>query len=164
MRRRTAGNMVLEAALWIPFLVLLIVGTVQFGKITYVYYTLKKTVYSAARYLSLQQGVNFCDLTNDPNTTAAIQFAITGATDGSGTPLIPSLTPDMFEVTTQCVDPATGVPSPCGNSGCPAVAQRPDYIMVSMPTGYLVQPRIPIVTLEPIALRPFVLVPFGGTT
>jgi Flp pilus assembly protein TadG len=164
MRRRTAGNMALEAALWIPFLVLLIVGMVQFGKITYVYYTLKKTVYSAARYLSLQQGVNFCDLANDPNVTAAIQFAITGSTDGSGTPLIPTLAPDMFEVTTQCVDPASGVAGPCNTGGCPTVAQRPDYIMVSMPSGYLVQPRIPMVTLEPILLHPYVLVPFGGTT
>ncbi len=164
MRRRTRGNMAIEAALWIPFLVLLIVGTVQFGKITYLYYSLKKSVYSAARYLSLQQGVNFCDLTNDANVTAAIQFAITGTTDGSATPLIENLTPDMFQVTTQCVDPASGVPGPCNNGGCPAVAQRPDYIMVSMPNGYPVQPRIPLVTLDPIQLHPYALVPFGGTS
>ena len=164
MRRRTRGNMVLEAALWIPILVLLIVGMVQFGKITYVYYTLRKTVYSAARYLSLEQGVNFCDLANDANVTAAIQFAITGATDGSGTPLISNLTADMFEVTAQCVDPATGVGGACANAGCPAISTAPDYIMVSMPNGYEVTPRIPVVTLPTITLRPYVLVPFGGTT
>jgi TadE-like protein len=163
MRRRAAGNMAIEAAMWIPFMVLLLVGMVQFGKVTYLYYTLKKTVYSAARYLSLQQGVNFCDLTNDANVTAALQFAITGTTDGSGTPLIANLTPDMFQVSTQCVDPTSGVPGPCDTGGCPAVARRPDYILVSMPNGYLVQPRIPLVTLDPIPLRPFVLVPFGGT-
>ena len=61
------GNMVLEAALWIPVIVLLLVGMVQIGKVTYLYYSLKKAVYSAARYISVQQGVNFCDLSTDPN-------------------------------------------------------------------------------------------------
>ena len=164
MRRRQRGNMVLEAALWIPVMVLLIVGMIQFGKITYLYYTLRKSVYTAARYLSLQQGVNFCDLADDPNVTAAIQLAITGTTDGSGTPLVSNLTPDLFQVTAQCVDPASGVAGPCDMSACPTISPRPDYIMVSMPTGYPVQPRIPVVTLNPIQLRPFVLVPFGGTT
>jgi hypothetical protein len=161
--KRRRGNMILEAALWIPIMVLLLVGMVQFGKITYVYYTLRKSVYSAARYLSLQLGVNFCDLANDPNVAAAIQFALTGATDGSGVPLIANLTPDMLQVTTQCVDPASGAPGPCSDTGCPTLATRPDYIMVSIPNGYPVQPRIPIVTLDPIRLRPYVLVPFGGT-
>ncbi len=156
--------MALEALLWIPVMVLLIVGMVQFGKITYTYYTLRKAVYSAARYLAVQQGVNFCDPANDAAINAAIQFAITGSSDGSGTPVVTNLTPDMFQVTTQCVDPATGVAGACDTSGCPAVTARPDYIMVSMPNGYLVQPRIPIVTLDPILLRPYVLVPFGGTT
>jgi hypothetical protein len=44
------------------------------------------------------------------------------------------------------------------------VSQRPDYILVTMPTGYMVRPRIPFITLDPIALRPFVMVPFGGTS
>ena len=156
--------MAIEAALWIPVMVLLIVGMVQFGKITYLYYTLKKTVYSAARYLSLQPGTNFCDLGADANVTAAINFALTNSTDGSGTPLIPNLTPDMLQVTTQCVDPASGVAGPCDTSGCPAIARRPDYIMVGIPNGYVVQPRIPMTTLDPILLRPWALVPFGGTT
>jgi hypothetical protein len=156
--------MILEAALFIPIIVLLIVGMVQFGKITYLYFSLRKAVYSAARYLSVQQGVNFCDLTNDPNVTAAIQFAITGTADGSGTPLITNLTPDMFQVTTQCVDPVSGAVGACANPGCPTVAQRPDYIMVSLPGGYQVSPRIPVVTLQPFNLYPYVTVPFGGTT
>lgn len=156
--------MVIEAALWIPVIVLLLVAMVQVGKITYLYYSLKKSVYSAARYLSVQQGVNFCDLTNDPNVAAALQFAVTGTTDGSAPPLISNLTTDMFTVSAECVDAATGAPGPCGNPGCPAVSQRPDYILVTMPTGYLVHPRIPLITLDPIPLRPFVMVPFGGTS
>jgi len=38
MRRRCGGNAVLETALWVPVLVLLMVGMLQFGKITYLYY------------------------------------------------------------------------------------------------------------------------------
>ena len=72
--------MILEAALFIPILVLLLVGMVQIGKITYLYYTLKKIVYSAARQISVQQGVNFCDIANDANAIAAINFAITDST------------------------------------------------------------------------------------
>lgn len=158
MRRRCRGNMIIEAALWIPVLVLLIVAMVQVGKVTYLYYALKKSVYSAARYLSIQQGVNFCDLAGDPSVAAALQLAVTGTTDGSGTPLISNLTTDMFTVSAQCGD------GPCSTSGCPAISPRPDYIMVSMPAGYVIQPRIPLVTLDPIPLRPFVIMPFGGTT
>jgi hypothetical protein len=156
--------MLVEAALWIPLMVLLIVGMVQVGKITYLYYSLKKSVYSAARFLSLQQGVNLCDLANDPSVTAALQFAVTGTSDGSAPALISNLTTDMFTVSAECVDPNTGAPGPCANAGCPTVATRPDYILVTMPIGYQVQPRIPFITLNPIALRPFVMVPFGGTS
>jgi hypothetical protein len=154
--------MLLEAALWIPVMTLLIVGMVQFGKLTYVYYTLRKAVYSAARYLAVQPGVNFCDLAADTNVTAAIQFAISGASDGSGTPLISSLTADMFQVTAQCVDPGTGVAGACSETGCPLVPTRPDYIMVSMPTGYEYRLRIPVVTLDPVPLRPYALVAYEG--
>ena len=101
---------------------------------------------------------NFCDLAGDPSVAAALQLAVTGTTDGSGTPLISNLTTDMFTVSAQCGD------GPCSTSGCPAISPRPDYIMVSMPAGYVIQPRIPLVTLDPIPLRPFVIMPFGGTT
>jgi len=162
MRRRgQRGNMVLEAALIIPILVLLLVGMVQIGKITYVYYTLKKIVYSAARQISVQQGVNFCDLTNDANATAAINFAIT---DSTGAPIISNLTADMLAITTECTAPGdpTAAPVPCDVSACPTIGQRPDYVVVTIPNGYLVTPRIPFLNLDPIPLRPSATVPFGG--
>jgi hypothetical protein len=162
MRRRN-GNMVLETALWTLLLTVLIVGMMQIGKITYLYYTLKKTVYSAARYLAVQQGTNYCDQA-DTNIQAAIQFALTGTADGSGTPLIPNLTPDMLQVTAECVDPATGAPGPCDLGGCDGVGggPRPDFIVVTIPNGYLVHPRIPFLSIDPIPLKPTVVVPAGG--
>ena len=161
MRRRARGNVAVEAALFIPILVLLIVGMIQFGKITYQYYVLKKILYGAARELSLQQGVNFCDLANDAAAQAAIQFALT---DSTGTLLIPNLTPGMLLITTACATPGdpTAPPGPCDSAGCPAISGRPDFVMVSIPEGYQVRPRIPIVELQPILLRPAVTLPFGG--
>src|SRR5689334_9436053 len=82
-RRRCArrrGNMVFEAVLWLPVLLLLIVGMVQLGKISYIYLTLKKTLYAVGTYAAQQQGVNFCTDTNDV-ITAAKNFALTGTTD-----------------------------------------------------------------------------------
>ena len=164
MRRTCRGSMVVETALWIPVLVLLISGIIQFGKITYIYYTLRKTVYTAAGYLAQQQGTNFCDLANDANTQAALNFAVTGTTDGSAPALVSNLTPAMLQVTLECVDPSSGVPSVCANPGCGSDvgAERPDYIVVGIPGGFPVQPRIPFITLEPVALSPSAAVPFGG--
>jgi len=162
MMRARNGNMVLEAALWTLFMTVLTVGMVRFGKITYLYYTLKKTVYSAARYLATEQGTNYCNPA-DPNIQAAIEFALTGTSDGTGQPLIANLTADMLQVTAECVDPVSGSPGPCA-VGCddPAVGLVPDYIVVSIPNGYPVLPGIPFLTLAPIPLKPSVVVPASG--
>jgi TadE-like protein len=160
IRRGRGGNMVLEAAMWLPILFLLIVGMEQIGKITYLYYVLKKIEYAAARDLSVQPGVDFCN-TAGGAIQAAIQFAITDPSTAQ--PLISNLTADMFQVSTICLD-ATGAPGACNTSGCNGLtgAQRPDFVTVSIPNGYTVQPRIPYITLNPIALAPSVTVPFNG--
>ena len=88
MRRGRRGNMVVELAMWLPVLFLLIAGIIQFGKITYLYYTLRKIEYTIARSVSIGSGVNFCPDAGDPVIQGAIQFALTGTTDGSGPPLV----------------------------------------------------------------------------
>lgn len=163
MRRRGSGSVTVETAIFLPLMMLLIVGMIQFGKITYTYYALRNAVYTAARYLSVQKGTNFCDPA-DPNITAALNLAVTGTTDASGTPLISNLTPDMLQVTTECI--VNGAVSTCDTSGCgisPSLAQRPDYVAVTIPNGYMVTPRLPFTTLSPIQLSPSALAPFGGT-
>ena len=163
-RSRRSGSIAVETALWLPVLFLLIGGTVQFGKITYTYYTLQKIVNSAASYLAVQNGVNFCPDAGDANITNAFNFALTGTTDGSGTPLVTGLTADMLSVTTQCIDPVTGALGDCAVSGCgtPVGAQRPDIITVSMPDGFVIQPRLPYMLVDPIPLRPKAVVAYGG--
>jgi Flp pilus assembly protein TadG len=159
--------MAIEVAMWLPVLLLLLMGMEQFGKITYQYYQLKKNLYSAAQYLARQQGVDFCSLTSDANVLAAIRFAMTGGTDGTATSQFPSLTTDTILVRTECVDATSGTLSTCSTSGCGGTvvvgAQRPDYIVISIPDGYQVTPKIPYMTLDPILLKPLVRVPFGGT-
>ena len=161
---RRSGSVAVEVALWMPILFLLIGGTVQIGKITYTYYTLQKIVNTAASYLAVQNGVNFCPDAGDANITAAFQFALTGTTDGSGTPIIPELTADMLTVASQCIDPVTLALGDCAVSGCgtPVGAQRPDFITVTIPNGFVMQPRIPYLLVDPIPLRPRAVMAYGG--
>ena len=163
MRRRAKGNVALETAMFIPILLLLIVGMVQIGKVTYLYYTLKKIVYAAARQVAVQQSVNFCDVTNDQTAQTAINFALN---DTSGTPIVANLT--ALQITTQCTDPAAvgGAMIPCDTSNCDAlsVAARPDFVTVSIPGGYPVNVLIPFISPIPVTLNPTVTVPFGGVS
>jgi Flp pilus assembly protein TadG len=161
MRRRRRGNSVLETAMWMPVLLLLIVGMIQLGKLTYLDYVLNKIVYNAARNLATGQNLNFCD-PGDPATAAAISGAINDP--ATSQPLIANLTADMLVVTTQCLD-ATGAIGTCDVSGCQGVAgaQRPDYVTVAITNGYSFPIRIPFINLDPILLRPSATSPFGGS-
>ena len=156
--------MILEAAMWIPIATLLLVGMAQIGKITYTYYTLRKTIYTIAQYVSSQQGANFCD-TADTVIAAGINLGVTGTTDGTGTPLITGLTADMITVTPELYDPATQTLAAWDGNGCDNVAgaATPQFIVVSIPNGYLIRPRIPLLpVLDAIPLKPVVKVPYGG--
>jgi hypothetical protein len=166
MRRGRGGNTVVEVALWMPVILLLISGVIQFGKITYLYYTLRKIEYGIARSVAIGSGINFCPDAGDTLIQGAIEFAVTGTSDGSGTPLVWNLTPAMISVTTECLDPGTGLPGPCNTSGCDgaAGAQRPDYVVVTIPDGYPVELRIPFIQLAPFQFKPTVAVPFGGVS
>jgi len=164
--RSRRGNTVLEAALFIPILVTLLVSLEQLGKLTYTYYTLKKTLYTAARYIGTQQGVNFCDAA-DPTILAGLNFALTGTSDGSANPTVNGLTADMLLVTVErynAADQSLGA-CDCSVSGCDTSAggTAPDFIVVSIPDGFAVRPIIPFLTLDPILLKPQVKVPFSGT-
>jgi hypothetical protein len=162
---RRRGSSMLELALLMPIALLLLVGMAQLAKITYIYYTLKKTVYSIGAYLSTQQGVNFCDPA-DPTIAAAINFGLTGTTDNSQPVFVNGLTASMIQITPEAIDPVTGMISSYG-SGCVATpafdGTPPDQIVVSIPNGYMVTPRIPLLPANAIALKPMVKVPYGGT-
>ena len=166
MRRRRGGS-VLEIALFVPILFTLLVGMVQIGKITYVYYTLRKTLYTMGRFVAAQQGVNFCD-DADAAVLAAKNFALSGNSSEEATnTLLPALTPDLITIGVERYDPESGVPIACECSvtGCDTAngGGSPNFVVVSIPNGYEINPRIPCLTLDPILLRPMVRVPYGGT-
>ena len=125
-----------------------------------------KTLAGLARYLGTQQGVNFCNGA-DPILTAAINNALTGTTDASGSPAIAGLTPDMIQVSIEHYDPMTQQLSPCAccAPGCDASQGGipPGYIVVSLANGYTVQPLFWGFTINPFPLQPSVTVPYGGT-
>jgi hypothetical protein len=159
-RARERGNAVLEFALWFPVLLLLVVGMIEFGRIEYLQYSLRKALYTVGRTLSVQQGLDLCDadvlvamvrnLIADPNTQQ---------------PLVSNLTADMIQVSTVCLD-ASGNPLPCDTSGCTGIAatpQQPAFLTVSIPGGYPVQLRIPYTQLSPTPLFPAVTIPFTGS-
>ena len=163
-RRRERGDMVFEAMIFLPIMFLLIVGMLRLAEITYLYYTLKKALYAAALYLSAQQGVDWCGDTTG-QIAAAKNFAISGTTDGSLDPFLPNLTADMLDISPECFDPTTQTVSACVLSGCggDAAVLQPDFLVVSIPSGYSINPRFPYILSQSIPLVPYVRVPFGGT-
>jgi hypothetical protein len=165
-RTRQSGNSLLETVLVTPILILLLVGMVELARVTYTYYTLHKILYTAARYVGTQQGVNFCD-DGDASVTAAKNYATTGATDSSTNTILANFTPDMLQVRAERYAPDTQdlVECDCSVSGCDTAAggQPPDFIVITVPNGYSIKLNFPYLITEPIVFRPKVRVPYGGT-
>lgn len=166
MRRK--GGAILETALWIPILVVLMVGTVEVARLTFTYYQIQKMMVNLARYLGTQQGVNFCD-DSDATVLSAKQWVFTGTPDGSNQPIIRDLTADKVLVTIERYSSSSDSLGTCdcsvSSTGCDSGqgAPSPDYIVVSIPDGYQMRVVIPSLGLDPILLKPVVRVPFGGT-
>ncbi len=165
--RRRRGSSILEAALFVPILFLLLMGAVELARVGYTYFVLQKVIYSLARYLGTQQGVNFCD-DADASIVAAKNFALTGTTDGSADSILPNLSADMISVRAEKSLADSDAPSlcTCDASGCDAAqgATGPDFLVVSITDGYSMRLGIPFMAqADSFLLRPQVRVPFGGT-
>ena len=164
MRHRRKGGALIETAMFLPLLFLLLVGMTELAKLTYVYYTLHKTLYTLARYLGTQQGVNLCD-PEDATVVAAKSYAINGTLDDSAESTLANLTSSMIEVRVERYDGNELGECACSVEGCDTGSggRAPDFIVVSIPDGYSFRPAIPYMTNETILFRPRVRVPFGGT-
>jgi hypothetical protein len=161
------GNTLIEAAIFIPILLTLLVATEQLGKFTYTYYSIKKSLYAAARYVGTQQGVDFCNAA-DPYIVAAANLAATGTTDGSNSSLVQDFNADMISITAESYNPAGQFQSlgacPCVDYGDAVLAcHGPSFISVTIPAGYNFTPNIPFSPVITISMTPQVLIPFGGT-
>lgn len=168
MRRRLVqrGNSLLEAVLFLPVLIMLLWGLIEFGRITYTFYTLHKMLQTVAHYTAQQPGLNFCD-ESDVQLVQAKTLALRGAGDSAGADIITNLTADQIRIRLERVDPDTSQLSECDCSatGCDIAqgGRNPDFIVVSFTDGFLMRPNIPFFNAaETFALRPLVRMPVGG--
>jgi hypothetical protein len=165
-RNSLRGSIMLETVMFLPILLLLLLGSIELARVTYTYFTLQKTLYAIARFVGTRQGVNFCD---DTDTTVALakNYILTGASDGSGTPVVTNLTADQIQVRLERFNADGGGlgQCDCSSTGCDTSngGRGPDYIVVSIPNGYSITLTIPQLPLDPIILRPHVRVPYQGT-
>lgn len=100
MKREQKGVALVEFALILPFLLLLSIIAIDFGRAIWEYNTLTKSVRDAARYLSIQ--------TPGTNVNVAQNLMVYGNRSGTGTPLATGLS------LTNVPPPTAGVPG----SGC----------------------------------------------
>lgn len=160
------GNAMLEMAMYVPILMILLMGSVEVARLTYIYYTLHKMLETIATYVSTQQNVNFCD-DSDATIAAAKAFAISGSTDSSAQPILANLTTSMIQIQIQRYSPdsQTLAQCECSITGCDSAqgGLSPDYIQVSIPDGYPITPAIPYVAQQQILFKPSVVVRYGGT-
>ena len=160
------GTSLIEGVLFIPFVVLLLVGMMEAGRVTYTYYQLQKIVYSVARSAGTQQNINLCDPANDV-LAQSIAVGLTGTGDTGATSLVLGLQPADFRVRVERynVDADSIEECDCSSSGCDTSqgGSAPNYIFVDLTNGYPFTFKIPGVSNSPIILRPSVRLPFGGS-
>jgi hypothetical protein len=163
--RRRRGSAIIETAMFVPFFIILIVGMAEIARVTYVYYSVHKTLYNLARFIGTRQGVNLCDQ-GDAEIQSAKNWALTGSS-GGGEPLITGLQPDMVQVRVERQETGSDIlgECECSISGCDAAVggRPPDFVVVSIPEGFPISVGLPYLTRETITFRPSVRVPYGGT-
>lgn len=169
MRRRArsqSGSALVESAMFAPILIMLLMGTVEIARVAYTYHSLHKMLYTLARYVGTQQGVNFCD-EGDATILAAKNYAVTGTLDGSTDPLVLGMTADRLRIRVERYDAAAENFGECDCSvtGCDTLngARGPDFIVADIPDGYSVRPVFYGFSIDPFLLRPTIRVPYGGT-
>lgn len=163
-RRLQGGNSMIETVMFMPLLILLLVGTFQFGRVTFLYFQVHKTLYGLARLVATRQGANLCDAA-DPEVLSVKNFALSGSSDGTE-PLVTGLTADLVTIRLERQEADSAILSECECSltGCDISqgGQQPQFIVVSMPEGFPVTVTIPYLLQQTVTLRPTVRVPTGG--
>lgn len=152
-----------EAALFIPVLLVLMFGMVSIARVTYTYFTLQKLLHAVARVAASQPGINFCDTAA---TQGIIEFALAPGGEDATSDVIQGFDTSSIEIRAERRDPENGTigECECSISGCDLEAggSPPEFIVVTMPDGFNVNLTIPGLSIDPIPLRPFVRMPVGG--
>lgn len=163
---RRKGSALVEGAIFIPLVILLLVGMMEFGRITYTYYQLQKVMYAFARVAGTQQNINLCDANNEV-LQQAIAVARTGTGNTGGEAVVMGLQASDFRIRAERYNAETDslAECDCSSTGCDISqgGSSPDFLYVDLANGYPVTLRIPFLAQDPIILRPAVRLPFGGT-
>ena len=118
-------------------------GTVEIGRVFYVYHTLQKALRGGAGLLARSTNVEYCNA-SDLTLVDARNFIVYGNLEGEGTEGVRGLTPDMIQILPErtgtdstavaaCV--CSGEPDP---NGCDASSggRAPDFVVVNLGTGF----------------------------
>jgi Flp pilus assembly protein TadG len=118
LKRRQKGQSLVEFAMVVPFLLLVLVGTIELGRAYYYYNTLSKAVREGARYVS---GHPYDSTTELPN---AKKMVVYGNSGGSGNTVLPNLTTGMVTI------------APRGGAGPYDMTNPPLWVKVSVSYPY----------------------------
>ena len=163
----SGGDMILEALLFLPIMFLLIVGMLRIAEITYLYYTLKKTLYATAMYLATQQGSGFLRGQHRPDRGRQELRPDRHHRRFGSTSFLPALTSGSCSISARSATirlrrlSARAILSGCG-SACRVCCSRISSWSRSRPAIRSIR-AFPTSSARTIPLLPFVRVPFGGT-
>jgi len=137
---RERGQSLLEFAITLPLLLLLAVGTIEFGRAFYQYNTLSKAVREAARYMASKPY-------NSTERTNAARIAVYGNVTGTGTPILPGLTTSKIVVTPR--------------AGGTSETDPPHWVKVAV-TNYTFQSMVPALVPISVTFTPGVEMRYVG--
>jgi Flp pilus assembly protein TadG len=137
---RERGQSLLEFAITLPLLLLLAVGTIEFGRAFYQYNTLSKAVREAARYMASKPY-------NSTERTNAARMAVYGNVTGTGTPILPGLTTGKIVVTPR--------------AGGTSETDPPHWVKVAV-TNYTFQSMVPALVPINVVFTPGVEMRYVG--
>jgi hypothetical protein len=164
--QRDRGQAAVETAILLPLMLMLLFAAFQLGRVFYIYHTLHKAVRGGMQYLLRQPVVKFCDI-SDPALLDTKNFIVYGNLQGTGTPVVTGLTPDMIQIFPERADPAAGTLADCACSGegnCDPAAggRRPDFVTVNFGPGFPLDLTFPLASFGTINLRVSVRQPYMG--
>jgi Flp pilus assembly protein TadG len=139
-RSQERGQSLLEFAMVLPVLLLLAIGTIEFGRAYYHYNTLSKAVRQGARYMSMHSY-------SGAEQTRAKRMAIYGNANGTGSPCLPGLTIGNITITER--------------GGGTTASTPPAWVQVSI-TGYTFQSMFPRIVPISAPLAPAVEMRYVG--
>ncbi len=166
IRTRERGQAAAELVFSIPVLLMLLFAAFQLARVFYVYHTLEKALRGGAGMLARASSVNYCD-SADPALLDARNFIVYGNLQGTGSPVVAGLTPDLVQIFPERAVAGSTVVTEClcgEEESCDTAAggHPPDYITINLGSGFPLEVPFPTVSFTTINLRVSVRMPVTG--